>query len=135
MATMLKILLVGKDFRLLALRAAILSKTGASTVCCNPAEMKRDLVGERFDVVLLCHSLLPQNAGENTAGLARQWWPEAKILLLRSSLIRVGYEEIVCDAVIPADPAGMLRETLALLHGLPNRSAEELPPRAVPVGG
>jgi hypothetical protein len=85
---------------------------------------------------MLCHSLLPQKADENVAGLARQWWPEAKIWLLRSNFVRGGNEEILCDAVIPADPAGMLRETLALLRGLPNRPAEELPPpRAVPVGG
>ena len=95
-------------------------------------EMKRDFAGERFDLVVLCHSLLPEKAGEDVAGLARGWWPQAKILLLRSNFAPVKYEEILCDAVIPADPVGMLRETLALLRGLPNHHIEEFrPPTAI----
>lgn len=101
---MIKILLVGKDFRLLATRAAVLSRSGASTVCCNPAEMKRELAGEKFDVVVLCHTLLPEAAGEDVAGLARRWWPQAKILLLRSDLPQEKYEEILRDAVLSAEP-------------------------------
>ena len=132
---MLKFLLVGKDFHLLATRAAILSRTGASTVCCNPAEMKRDLAGDKFDVVILCHSLVPQDADEDVAGLARQWWPQAKILLLRSNLSQAKYEEIQCDAVIPADPAGMLRETLVLLRGMADLGVGELQPPAAIAGG
>ena len=134
-SSVIKILLVGKDFRLLATRAAILSRTGASTVCCNPAEMKRELAGEKFDVVVLCHSLLPEEAGDDVVGLARRWWPQAKIWLVHSDLPRVTYEEILHDAVIPADPVGMLRETLTLLRGLSKNPVEELlPPRALVEG-
>src|SRR5258708_38660686 len=82
----IKILLIGKDFRLLATRAAVLSRTGSNTVCCSPAEMKRELAGEKFDVVVLCHSLLPEEVGDDVVGLARQRWPQAKIWLVHSDL-------------------------------------------------
>lgn len=132
---MVKILLIGNDFRLLATRAAVLSRTGASTVCCSPAEMKRELAGEKFDVVVLCHSLLPEEPDNDVAALARRRWPQAKIWLVHSDLPRVAYDQVECDAVIPADPAGMLRETMAQLRGLSNRPIQELlPPRAVVEG-
>jgi hypothetical protein len=94
--------------------------------------MKRELAGEKFDVVVLCHSLLPEDKGDDVAALARRWWPQAKIWLVHSDLPRVKYEQILCDAVIPADPVGMLRETMTLLRDFSNNPIQELlPPRAV----
>jgi CheY-like chemotaxis protein len=55
---MLRILLAGSDSRLLATRAAVLSKTGAAVVYGNAVEaleiLDRD---ETFDLVVLCHTL------------------------------------------------------------------------------
>ena len=57
-ANMLRILLAGSDSRLLATRAAVLSKTGAPVVYGNPMEALDILNrGETFDLVVLCHTL------------------------------------------------------------------------------
>src|SRR5260370_16523733 len=57
-AKMFRILLAGSDSRLLATRAAVLSKTGAAVVYRNPMETLEILDRETFDLVVLCHSLL-----------------------------------------------------------------------------
>ena len=49
---MAKILLVGDDLSLLSVRAAVLARTGASTVCCNRREFDRELKNDRFDLVV-----------------------------------------------------------------------------------
>ena len=55
---MLRILLAGSDSRLLATRAAVLSKTGAAVVSRNPIEALKILDrDETFDLVVLCHTL------------------------------------------------------------------------------
>jgi CheY-like chemotaxis protein len=57
-ATMFRILLAGSDSRLLATRAAVLSRTGAAVVYGNPMEALETLDrGETFDLVVLCHTL------------------------------------------------------------------------------
>jgi hypothetical protein len=57
-ANMLRILLAGSDSRLLATRAAVLSRTGAAVVYGNPMETLDTLNrGETFDLVVLCHTL------------------------------------------------------------------------------
>jgi len=114
---MLKMLLVGDDFRLLATRAALLSKAGVNTVCCNPAEMMRDLQHENFDLVLLCHSLQDEVAKDVTA-VARRWWPQAKLLLMVSDLSPRASRAFGCDGVIGAEPTEMMRQTMALLQRL-----------------
>jgi len=55
---MLRILLAGSDSRLLATRAAVLSKTGAEVVYGTPVETLHILDGnEIFDLLVLCHTL------------------------------------------------------------------------------
>ena len=57
-ANMLRILLAGSDSRLLATRAAVLSRTGAAVIYGNPMEALEILSrGETFDLVVLCHTL------------------------------------------------------------------------------
>jgi hypothetical protein len=130
---MIRILLVGEDFRLLATRAAVLARTGASTVCCSPAEMLRDLQRETFELVMMCHSL-DQVTAVMVASKARQWWPGAKVLLIRSNFGRPVGSEIDCDAVIESDPGEMVREAATLLRELPAKlNGQPRPATAVPV--
>lgn len=122
---MLKILLVGEDFRLLATRAAVLAKTGASTVCCNPLEMMRDLARESFHLVVLCHSMTPPVA-EQVADLARRWWPEAKIVLVMPQTAPKHFDGIIYDALLHAEPSAMMRETMEVLRKMPGHLIQEV---------
>ena len=55
---MLRILVAGSDSRLLATRAAVLSRTGAAVVYGNPTEALQILnCNETFDLVVLCHTM------------------------------------------------------------------------------
>jgi hypothetical protein len=128
---MVKILLVGEDFRLLATRAAVLARTGANTLCCSPAEMVRDLRGEAFNLVVMCHSL-DEASASMVAGTARQWWPGAKVLLIRASFgQQVG--AIECDGVIESAPGEMVREAAALMQKLPSKPNGQPQPSQAPI--
>jgi hypothetical protein len=115
---MVKILLVGSDFRLLATRAAVLSRTGANTVCCSLPEMMRGFGREVFQLVLLCHSLSKDEAVVASA-LARESWPTAKILLLNSPLLLEDPELVECDRVITSEPSLLIQEIGSILSELP----------------
>jgi DNA-binding NtrC family response regulator len=113
-----KILLVGNDFRLLTTRAAVLAHTKASVVCCNAVEVPKilqGLQGESFGLVILCHSL----TGKQTTGiieLIHQKQPGTKILMVMSDLsLDRPPKEAALDAVISADPGGLVRRTSELL--------------------
>jgi hypothetical protein len=114
-----KILLIGDDFRLLATRAALLIKTGASTVCCNAAEMQRDLEGESFDLVVLCHSLSEEHA-QKAVAFVRQRWPEAKIFLIESSVpLDKTFDGVALDGMVSSTPSTLLAQIRELLAALP----------------
>jgi CheY-like chemotaxis protein len=114
-----KILLIGDDFRLLATRAALLTKTGASTVCCNPAEMQKDLERESFDLVVLCHSLSEEDA-HRAATFVRQRWPAAKVFLIESSVpLDKTFDGVALDGTISSTPSTLLAQTVKLLASLP----------------
>ncbi len=121
-----KILLIGDDFRLLATRAALLSKTGACTVCCNAAEMQRDLERESFDLVVLCHSLSAEDV-RKAAALANQRWPEAKVFLVEPSVpLDRTFDGMAIDGTISSSPGILLERTSALLHTLPKVGVREV---------
>ena len=114
-----KILLIGDDFRLLATRAALLTKTGASTVCCNPAEMQKDLDGENFDLAVLCHSL-SEDGARQSAALVRQRWPAAKVFLIESSVpLDKTFDGVALDGMISSTPSALVAQTVELLASLP----------------
>lgn len=122
---MSKILLVGSDFRLLASRAAILSTTGASTVCCNPMEMMRDLKRERFDVVVLCHSL-PSDDGDSVFEWTQIHWPGAKVLQVRMDGPEKKQGPGRLQAALAAAPSSITLAAMALLETLPKHRVEEI---------
>ena len=120
-----KILLIGDDFRLLATRAALLTKTGASTVCCNPAEMQKDLGRETFDLAVLCHSL-SEEAAHEAVGYVHRRWPEAKIFLVESSvLLEKTFDGVALDGTISSTPGTLLEQMSAVLAALPKGGVHE----------
>ncbi|MCU1322637.1 MAG: hypothetical protein JWM43_2286 [Acidobacteriaceae bacterium] len=120
-----KILLIGSDFRLLANRAAILSSTGASIVCCNPMEMMRDLKRERFDLVVLCHSL-PTGDGEAVFNWTQIHWPGAKVLQVRMDAAEKKPGAGRLQAALAAAPSSITLAAMALLETLPKHRVEEI---------
>ena len=84
---MLRILLAGSDSRLLATRAAVLSKTGAAVVCHNTMETLEILDRETFDLVVLCHTLADPEIVV-IADKVHQKMSGAKILMVISELER-----------------------------------------------
>ena len=114
-----KILLIGDDFRLLATRAALLTKTGASTVCCSSAEMHKNLEREMFDLAVLCHSL-SEEAAHEAVGYVHRRWPEAKIFLVESSvLLEKTFDGVALDGTISSTPGILLKQMSAVLATLP----------------
>jgi CheY-like chemotaxis protein len=84
-ANMFRILLAGSDSRLLATRAAVLAKTGASVVHRNPMETIEILDRETFDLVVLCHTL-PESDVAVIVDRVHQKISGAKILMVTSEL-------------------------------------------------
>ena len=122
---MSKILLAGNDFRLLATRAAVLTKTNASVTFSNAREAMQVLETEPFDLVVLCHSLSAQQAAEITERV-HQRLPKARILLVVSHVAsETLYSGIKFDAMTPADPIHLIKQTSDLLGTLPNHRMEE----------
>ena len=114
-----KILLVGDDFSLLATRVAILTKMGASAVGCDPLELAIHLGNEKFDLVILCHTLKP-NVRKSVIEDARRRWPQVRILQLFSRLDEMPAEALPVDAVASTDPADLIAH-IAKLLGRPPR--------------
>jgi len=120
-----KILLAGQDFRLLATRAAVLSRTNARIVCCNAAEALKVLDGEGFDLVVLCHSLAEPDAAGITVAVHRRW-PRTRILMVVSDASGERlYRDVEFDATSSPEPDHLIRQVTELLEGLPNHSIEE----------
>ena len=121
-----KILLIGNDFWLLATRAALLTKTGVSTVCCNPTEMQTGLEREMFDLVALCHSLSEESA-RKAVMYVHQRWPEAKIFLVESSvpLLDKTFDGVALDGTISSTPGALLEQMSAVLQALPKDRVHE----------
>jgi DNA-binding response OmpR family regulator len=82
---MFRILLAGSDSRLLATRAAVLSKTGATIVHHSPIETLEVLDRQTFDLVVLCHTLSESEIGLIADKVHRKI-SGAKILMVTSEL-------------------------------------------------
>jgi hypothetical protein len=115
-----KILLVGDDFTLLATRVAILAKMGASVVGCDPLELSIHLGNERFDLVILCHTL-KLDARRSVIKNARRRWPQVRILQLFSRLDPTAADAFPVDAVASTDPDDLIEQTAKLLGRPPRK--------------
>jgi DNA-binding response OmpR family regulator len=113
---MLKILLAGSDSRLLATRAAVLSKTGAAVVFHNAIETLEVLDRDKFDLVVLCHSLTEPEVTV-IADKVHQRIPGTKILIVMSDLDRYAlHKDGNIDATSMPEPAQLIARVKELLQ-------------------
>lgn len=120
-----KILLAGSDFRLLGTRAAVLGRTGASVVCCSAAEAFGIISTEKFDLVVLCHTLSDEDADRISCEIHGRW-PETRILQVLSDLWKDPLHSrghVVSNS--SAEPSRLVRYITNLLQSLPNHRLEE----------
>jgi DNA-binding response OmpR family regulator len=111
-----KILLAGSDSRLLATRAAVLSKTGAAVVFHNAIETLEVLDRDKFDLVVLCHSLTEREATV-IADKVHQRIPGTKILMVTSGVDQYEvYPHRNVDATTLAEPVKLIARTMELLQ-------------------
>ena len=114
---MARIVLIGEDSSLLATRAEVLKRTGASIACSSGSQAKAVLEEDIFDVVVLCHSL-PETISNELVGYVHRRWPEVKILMVVTE--RTMYRAPGVDVTSPADPGRLIELTRQLLESLPN---------------
>ncbi len=127
-----KILLIGDDSHLLATRAAVLAKTGASVTSCNAKEFDALSDPDPFSLVVLCHSLTPA-ASRRIGDEVRRRWPQSRLLLVLKGIGDPSSFETHVDATAPAaEPAKLIAIATSLLAKSP-QSPKRLPkgPRLV----
>jgi DNA-binding response OmpR family regulator len=124
--TMGKILLVGDDFSLLATRAAVLAKTGVDVVPSGPAELKMHVGCEKFDLVVLCHTL--RSTVRNSVMIhARRRWPKARMLQVVTTLGQMCAVECGVDDTTTTDPEELVAHAMRLL----SETHDTRPPQSV----
>jgi CheY-like chemotaxis protein len=120
-----KILLAGKDSRLLSTRAAVLNKISDHVVSCNVSEALRFLESERPNLVILCHSL-PEKDAERIADKAHQRGEGTRVLMLVSDMKTERQQgDGKYDAVTLPEPERLITRTTELLHGSSDHELEE----------
>jgi DNA-binding NtrC family response regulator len=120
---MFKILLTGSDSRLLATRAAVLSKTGATVVFYSAIDTLEVLNRDSFDLVVLCHSLT-QAELTVIVDKVHQKIPGTKILMVTSDLDRCELNENgKIDATSIPEPAQLIARVKELLQVVSYASA------------
>lgn len=122
---MSKVLLVGNDLRLLATRAAVLSRTKANVVCCRGVEATKVLETETFNLVVLCHSLEEKQAAE-IIEMVHARVPETGILMVVSDVSQEHfYKGAAFDATSSTEPERLIQRVSELLRELPDSRQEE----------
>jgi hypothetical protein len=81
----LKILLAGRDVRLMTTRAAVLKKISGNVSHCMGSQVISKIRGERPDLVVLCHSLLEGEA-EAIADEIHKSYKTTKVLMTLSEV-------------------------------------------------
>jgi predicted transcriptional regulator len=110
-----KILLSGNDLRLLATRAAVLTRTGADIAFCNAEEAMSILSTEKISLVVLCHSLQEQEAAV-IAEKAREQDRETKTLMVVMDYAEIGSVRMEkFDAATLPDPMDLIARVNELL--------------------
>jgi hypothetical protein len=115
-----KIVLAGQDVRLLETRAAVLRKTGASVVYCEGFEALNLVASETPDLLVLCHSLEPEESEAIADGI-HTCCPKTKVLLVVSQVIAERpHRQSKFDATSLPEPARLIARVVELLPGLPH---------------
>jgi hypothetical protein len=121
-----KILLAGQDVRLLETRAAVLKKTGAEIAYCTASHALKVVVSEMPDLLVLCHSLLHEEA-EAIADGVHLFCPMTRVLLVVSQVIADRpYHDAKFDATCLPEPAHLIRCATEFLQGPPHHQARKI---------
>jgi DNA-binding response OmpR family regulator len=124
---MQNILLAGQDSRLLSTRAAVLNKkTGANVICCNASEALKLVRLESLDLVVLCHSLVKEEA-KRIAEEAHRSTRRPKVLLVILTLDQsreILHRDAKFDATSLPDPAALIAHATELLQRLPSHPSK-----------
>lgn len=111
---MSKILLAGNDLRLLGTRAAVLARTSANVTCCDTPDVMKALTAERYNLIVLCHSLTNVQIDEITA-IVQQHSPQTKILMMTSNAAQERFYNGV-EATISSEPGRLILRASELLE-------------------
>ena len=123
---MSKILLTGQDVRLLETRSAVLKKTGAEVIYCDGSQVFNVMGSERPDLVVLCHSLIEEEA-EAIADKVHECCPGARVLLVVSQVIsEKNYADAKFDGTSLPEPARLIKRATELLEELPSHYVKEI---------
>jgi DNA-binding response OmpR family regulator len=113
---MLRILLAGSDSRLLATRAAVLSKTGSAVIHHNVMETLDVLDRDAFDLVVLCHSL-PEPDVALIVDKVHLKIPGTKILMVTSGVDQYEtHPDSMVDATSVPEPERLVARAKELLQ-------------------
>jgi CheY-like chemotaxis protein len=95
------ILAVGQDEGLLSSRAAVLRKCNADVVAAKASEALKFLKAQRFDLVVLCHTLSSEDMNE-VALLAHQQASDIQVLeILKTTELSCGQSSDADDVALP----------------------------------
>lgn len=113
---MFKILLTGCDSRLLETRAAVLARTGAEVIFRNTTKTLELLGRDKFDLVVLCHSL-PEADAAMIVAMVHEKSAATRILRVTSELDTYGMRpDSSVDATSLPEPGRLIALAKELLH-------------------
>jgi DNA-binding response OmpR family regulator len=118
------IVLAGQDVHLLETRAEVLKATGAEVVYCIGSQALNVVESERPDLLVLCHSLLNEEA-EMIADRIHVSCAKTRVLLVLSQVIDRPYEGEKFDATSLADPTRLVARANELLQRPPYHQAKD----------
>jgi hypothetical protein len=123
-----KIVLAGQDVCLLETRAAVLKKkTGAEVVYCAGSHALNIVASEMPDLLVLCHSLLHEEA-EAIADGVHAYCPKTRVLLVVSQVVADRpYQDAKFDATSLPEPKRLVACAIELLQRLPYHHLREIP--------
>jgi hypothetical protein len=117
-----KILLAGRDVRLMSTRAAVLNNTCGSVSYCMGSQVISKVKSERPDLVVLCHSLLEGEA-EAIADEIHRSYKTTKVLMALSEVgTAFPLKDEKFDATCLSRPERLIASVNELVSGtLPSR--------------
>ena len=114
------ILTISQDKVLLATRAAVLRRTNAEVVAATASEAKKILQSRQFDLVVLCHSLSPEETFE-IASLGHQETIAVPVLTVIPNVDPVSeWRFIASDSTASCDPRMLIEKVAGILSVSPS---------------
>jgi hypothetical protein len=110
----IRLLLIGNDFGCLRKRARALHRAGIQAIVSDPNELETHVGNERFDLVVLCHTL--SDLQRRTASdSARRRWPSIKVMQVFCQTHDFASFGCALDAAIQDEPGQIIERAMALM--------------------